>query len=73
MFGKCIGGPGLCFKNVLTPALQPMAMIFENAGGMAVNSKMERMLEVKPEHIHDRSGIYMGSYEEMEKVIEAHK
>jgi len=51
----------------------PMAMVFENAGGMAVNSKMQRMLEVKPEHIHDRSGIYMGSYEEMEKVIAAHK
>lgn len=50
-----------------------MAMVFENAGGMAVNSKMERMLEVKPEHIHDRSGIYLGSYEEVEKVIAAHK
>jgi len=51
----------------------PMAMVMENAGGMAVNSKMERMLEVKPEGIHDRSGIFMGSQEEMEKVIEAHK
>jgi len=50
----------------------PMAMVFENAGGMAVNSKMERMLSVVPEHIHDRSGIFMGSYKEMEKVIEAH-
>jgi len=51
----------------------PMAMVMENAGGMAVNSKMERMMEVKPEHIHDRSGIFMGSKEELEKVIEAHK
>ena len=51
----------------------PMAMVMENAGGMAVNSKMERMLEVKPEHIHDRSGIFMGSKEEMEMVMEAHK
>jgi fructose-1,6-bisphosphatase I len=51
----------------------PMAMVMENAGGMAVNSKMERMLEVKPEHIHDRSGIFMGSKEEMDKVIAAHK
>ena len=58
---------------MLTVAKQPMALVFENAGGMAVNSKMERMLEVRPEHIHDRSGIYMGSYEEMEKVIAAHK
>lgn len=26
------------------------------------------MLEVVPEHIHDRSGIYLGSYDEVEKV-----
>jgi fructose-1,6-bisphosphatase I len=58
---------------LLTAAKQPMALVFENAGGMAVNSRMERMLEVKPEHIHDRSGIYMGSYEEVQKVIAAHQ
>jgi len=48
----------------------PMALVFENAGGQAVNSKMERMLEVKPESIHDRSGIFMGSYDEVQKVID---
>jgi fructose-1,6-bisphosphatase I len=52
---------------------QPMAMVFENAGGQAVNSKMTRMLEVVPEHIHDRSGIFLGSYDEVQRVIEAHK
>ncbi|KAK5626405.1 hypothetical protein RRF57_002120 [Xylaria bambusicola] len=51
----------------------PMAMVFENAGGQAVNSKMERMLEVTPESIHDRSGIYLGSYDEVEKVKSFHK
>jgi len=51
----------------------PMAMVMENAGGMAVNSNMDRMMEIKPEHIHDRSGIFMGSEEEMKKVLEAHK
>ncbi|POR38115.1 Fructose-1,6-bisphosphatase, partial [Tolypocladium paradoxum] len=45
----------------------PMAMVFENAGGQAVDSKMRRMLEVDPEHIHDRSGIFMGSWDEVEK------
>ncbi len=35
-----------------------------------MNSKMERMLEVKPESIHDRSGIFMGSYDEVQKVID---
>ena len=43
------------------------------AGGQAVNSHMERMLTVVPEHIHDRSGIFMGSYDEVQKVIDVHK
>ncbi|KKY35675.1 putative fructose-bisphosphatase [Diaporthe ampelina] len=51
----------------------PMAMVFENAGGQAVNSKMDRMLEVVPEDIHDKSGIFMGSWDEVEKVKQFHK
>jgi fructose-1,6-bisphosphatase I len=43
------------------------------AGGLAVNSKMERMLDVVPEHIHDRSGIFLGSEGEVQKVIDVHK
>lgn len=38
------------------------------AGGLAVTSVMQRMLDVVPEHIHDRSGIFMGSYDEIKKV-----
>jgi len=51
----------------------PMALVFENAGGQAVDSNMKRMLEVVPEHIHDRSGIFMGSYDEVQKVLDIHK
>lgn len=51
----------------------PMAMVMENAGGQAVDSNMNRMLSVVPEHIHDRSGIYMGSYDEVEKVVATYK
>ena len=40
------------------------------AGGQAINSKMDRMLTVVPEHIHDRSGIFMCSYDEVQKVID---
>lgn len=50
----------------------PMAMIFENAGGMAVNSQMERLLSVVPEHIHDRSGVFLGSRDEVQKVIDTY-
>lgn len=51
----------------------PMAMIFEQAGGQAIDSKMRRMVTVVPEHIHDRSGIFLGSYDEVQKVIDIHK
>jgi len=50
----------------------PMAMVFENAGGQAISSKMERMLEVVPQDIHDKSGIFMGSYNEVQQVIDMH-
>ena len=43
------------------------------AGGQAVDSNMRRMLDVEPEHIHDKSGIFMGSYDEVEKVKGFHK
>jgi fructose-1,6-bisphosphatase I len=43
------------------------------AGGQAINSKMQRMMEIVPEHIHDRSGIFMGSYDEVQKVIDLHE
>src|SRR3954452_2116995 len=48
----------------------PMAMLFENAGGLAVNSRMERLMEVVPEHIHDKSGVFLGSRDEVQKVID---
>ncbi|KAI9825410.1 MAG: Fructose-1,6-bisphosphatase [Thelocarpon impressellum] len=51
----------------------PMAMIMENAGGQAVNSRMERMIEVVPEHIHDRSGIFMGSFDEVQKMVDIYR
>jgi len=34
---------------------------------------MRRMLEVVPEHIHDRSGIFLGSHDEVRKVIDVHE
>lgn len=43
------------------------------AGGQAVDSNMNRLLEVVPEHIHDRSGIFMGSYDEVQKVLDIHQ
>jgi len=51
----------------------PMAMITEQAGGMASTGmymgKIGRILEVVPEHIHDRCPIIMGAERDVKKVV----
>jgi len=51
----------------------PMAMITEQAGGMASTGmflgKIGRILEVVPEHIHDRCPIIMGAERDVKKVL----
>lgn len=34
---------------------------------------MRRMLDVVPEDIHDKAGIFLGSHDEVEKVKAFHK
>ncbi|ODV94898.1 hypothetical protein PACTADRAFT_50748 [Pachysolen tannophilus NRRL Y-2460] len=51
----------------------PMAMLLEQAGGRAVTDKGERILDLLPKKIHDRSGIWLGSEGEVNKFIEATK
>lgn len=45
----------------------PMAMLIEACGGKASNGST-RILDLKPTGIHDRSPIYLGSKEEVEKI-----
>eukprot|EP00127_Corallochytrium_limacisporum_P003028 Clim_evm75s144 gene=Clim_evmTU75s144 len=45
----------------------PMAYICEQAGGKAVTGS-RRVLDVEPEHIHDRCPIFLGSPEDVEEV-----
>lgn len=51
----------------------PMAMITEQAGGMASTGlhlgKIGRILEVTPEHIHDRCPIIMGGERDVRSVL----
>lgn len=47
----------------------PMALLLEQAGGMAVNDKGERILDLTPKKIHERSGIWLGSKDEVEKLL----
>ncbi|AMD18502.1 HBL400Wp [Eremothecium sinecaudum] len=47
----------------------PMAFLVEQAGGKAVNDKGERILDLVPEHIHDKSSIWLGSVAEVDKYL----
>jgi fructose-1,6-bisphosphatase I len=47
----------------------PLSMIMEQAGGMATNGE-KRILEIQPKAIHERSPIYMGSPENVLKVMD---
>lgn len=47
----------------------PMAMLMEQAGGSAVNDSGERILEILPKGIHDKSGIWLGSKGEIERFL----
>jgi len=55
----------------------PMAMITEQAGGMAstgmFQGKIGRILEVKPENIHDRCPIIMGCERDVTEVLGLYK
>ncbi|KAJ3111549.1 hypothetical protein HDU96_005610 [Phlyctochytrium bullatum] len=45
----------------------PMSFIIENAGGKSSTGR-KRMLEVVPDKIHARSGIFLGTAEEVSKI-----
>ncbi|KAK9380615.1 fructose-1,6-bisphosphatase class 1/Sedoheputulose-1,7-bisphosphatase [Kockiozyma suomiensis] len=50
----------------------PMAFLVEQAGGLATDGR-KRILDMVPEHIHSRSGIFLGSELEVQKVIDSYK
>lgn len=47
----------------------PMAMLMEQAGGIAVDDEGRRILDLKPEHIHDKTSIWIGSKDEINKYL----
>ena len=47
----------------------PMALIVEQAGGKATNGKSD-ILDIKPQELHQRSPIFIGSEELVNKVGE---
>ena len=49
----------------------PMAFIVEQAGGAATNGR-QRILEIQPEALHQRTGVVLGSKNEVERVARYH-
>ena len=49
----------------------PMAMIVEQAGGLATTGR-ERLLEVQPTSLHQRVPVILGSRREVERLLEYH-
>ena len=45
----------------------PMSFLMEQAGGQAFTGK-ERALDLVPKKIHDRSPIFLGSYDDVEEI-----
>ena len=50
----------------------PMSMIVEQAGG-ASSTGRERIMELKPEALHQRVPVILGSKNEVERLVEYHK
>lgn len=48
----------------------PMAFLIEQAGGLALDSTGKSLLEIEPNHIHQRSPIYAGSKHNVKQCIE---
>lgn len=48
----------------------PLAYIVEQAGGKALNVKLERILEMQPEELHQRSSVIMGSPKMIDEMAE---
>lgn len=49
----------------------PMAFIVEQAGGAATNG-YKRIMEIDPQSLHERSAVFLGSREEVERITSYH-
>jgi len=49
----------------------PMSWLIEQAGGAATNGK-QRILDIKPDALHQRVSVILGSKNEVHRVTEYH-
>ncbi|QEW05579.1 class 1 fructose-bisphosphatase [Nitrincola iocasae] len=50
----------------------PMSMLIEQAGGVS-STCYQRIMEIQPEHIHQRVSVALGSREEVKALVEYHQ
>ena len=72
MYPKDTKDPGKPGKLRLMYEANPMAFIVEQAGGLCSTGR-ERMLDIKPEDIHQRVPVILGSKNEVERLVSYHK
>ena len=66
---KCAAQGG---KLRLMYEANPMSCLVEQAGGAASTGRM-RMLEVQPQHLHQRVPVFMGSKHEVDAAVRYHQ
>jgi fructose-1,6-bisphosphatase I/sedoheptulose-1,7-bisphosphatase/fructose-1,6-bisphosphatase I len=71
MYPKDNRDPGKPGRLRLMYEANPMAMLLEQAGGAASTGR-QRILDVTPEHLHQRVPVILGSREEVERVVRYH-
>ncbi|ALP54224.1 fructose 1,6-bisphosphatase [Candidatus Tenderia electrophaga] len=72
MYPKDTKDPSKAGKLRLMYEANPMSMIVEQAGG-ASSTGRERIMEMKPNDIHQRVPVILGSKNEVERVVSYHK
>ncbi|HEB63726.1 MAG TPA: class 1 fructose-bisphosphatase [Gammaproteobacteria bacterium] len=72
MYPKDSKDPAKAGKLRLLYEANPMSMIVEQAGG-ACSTGRERIMEVKPDGLHQRVPVILGSKNEVERVVSYHK
>jgi fructose-1,6-bisphosphatase I len=50
----------------------PMAMLVEQAGGLATNGR-QRIMEIQPTQLHERVAVFLGSRNEVQRVTDYHR
>ncbi|OZI41423.1 fructose-bisphosphatase class I [Bordetella genomosp. 5] len=64
--------PGKAGKLRLMYEANPMSFIVEQAGGASING-VERILDIKPDQLHQRVSVILGSKNEVERVGRYHQ